>query len=169
MLVERVIGGVAPQHRRPATVPSRFLLDVFAPEFPAHLIENFNAKARPFMDGYQTWQGILDWVGSPRWKQWLGPSPEPTEGWCAIMVGDFARAASILLTYVERMEAFLTKDFRFPDQPMPPHLLLCRALADILTTQDPVRIAAHMHAMEAATIAHHKLQKYWQPTPFPFE
>ncbi len=52
---------------------------------------------------------------------------------------------------------------------MPSHLVVCRALAETLATEDRARIVAHLRGMEAATIDHYKLQKYWQPTPFPFE
>jgi hypothetical protein len=169
LYIERVIGSPKPQNPFLATMPSRFLYDMFAPEFAPHLIENFNAKARPFIDAHQSWEEILDWVGDPRWIEGHLKSREPTEGWCAMMAGDFARAASILLKYVVRMEAHFTEAPNPQGRPMPSDLVVCRALAETLATQDRARIVAHLRGMEAATIDHYKLQKYWQPTPFPFE
>ncbi|WP_368418508.1 hypothetical protein [Rhodovarius sp.] len=169
LYIERVIGSPKPQKPLLATTPSWFLYDMFAPDFAPHLIENFNAKARPFIDAHQSWEEILDWVGDPRWIERLWPPREPTEGWCAMMAGDFARAASILLKYVVRMEAHFAAAPNPRGRPMPSDLVVCRALAETLATEDRARIVAHLRGMEAATIGYYKLQKYWQPTPFPFE
>lgn len=167
--MERVIGLPPPMRAVSSSAPSRLLNDMFAPNFADSLIENFDAKARPFLDHHQSLQSIIDWVSAPGPNPIGWPAPEPTAGWCAIMAGDFARAAAILMTFVQRMEEAYRTYPVYRGRSLPAEIPLCRNLAETLATQDPARIAAHLHAMEAATIAHHKLQKHWQPTPFPFE
>jgi hypothetical protein len=74
-----------------------------------------------------------------------------------MMAGNFARAAYILTAFVQRMEGAHCTYSVYRGRSLPADISICRALAKILATQDPARIA------------HHKLQRYWQPTPFPFE
>jgi len=74
-----------------------------------------------------------------------------------MMAGDFVHAAYILMAFVQRMEGAHRTYPVYRGRSLPADIPICRTLAKILATQDPARIA------------HHKLQKYWQPTPFPFE
>jgi hypothetical protein len=66
-----------------------------------------------------------------------------------MMAGNFARAAYILTAFVQRMEGAHCTYSAYRGRSFPADIPICRALAKILATQDPDRIAAHM------------LQKYW--------
>jgi hypothetical protein len=69
----------------------------------------------------------------------------------------FAGAAYILTAFVQRMEGAHCTYSVCRGRSLPADIPIYRALAKILATQDPTRIA------------YHKLQKYWRPTPFPFD
>jgi hypothetical protein len=74
-----------------------------------------------------------------------------------MMAGNFARAAYILLAFVQRLVGAHCTYSVYRGRSLPAEIPICRALAKILAAQDPARIA------------YHKLQKYWRPTPCPFD
>jgi hypothetical protein len=64
--------------------------------------------------------------------------------------------------------------FRDQVQQMHKHNSMPRAIEETTMLHDaiaagPEKFAAFLHAREAAAIKYEKLEKYWQPTPFPFE
>ena len=67
--IERVIGVPPPMRTLASPAPSHLLNVMFAPEFAGCLVENFNAKARPFLDRHHSFPSIIDWVSAP------GPNP----------------------------------------------------------------------------------------------
>lgn len=136
--------------------------DIFEPDYKAHLIRNFDAKARPFLDKAWSFEDIEAWAHTFRGVHF---SPEPAElidSWIATMRGNFAAAANQLQAFFERMG------------PPPPWMVgderrQQEAIRDALRTDDRTVIAAFLHAMEERTIAAFGLQRFWNRTPFPFE
>lgn len=162
--VERVIGAPAsgPSDLGQTEQPARIFQDMFAPEYEAQLILNFRAKVPAFLGAIRSLDEVIAWVLSLRGSFFSGGPKELMDGWVAMMRGDFASADGQLEAYFVRMG--------------PPHALAGAArrqallqIQAILRTNDPALIAAHFHAMEERTIAHYGLQRYWRPTPFPFE
>lgn len=162
--VERVIGVPPPGRLVPGWQdrPSRTFGDMFAPEYQAHLIRNFNAKVPAFLNSVRSLEDVIAWVLSLRGSFFDSAPVEFIDGWIATMRGDFAMAADRLEAYFVRMRP-LNSVIRTERQQM----LL--DVQSILRTNDAKAIAAHLHAMEEATIAAHGLQRHWRRTPFPFE
>jgi hypothetical protein len=162
--VERVIGAPAPGRWVPGEPdgPPRIYQNVCAPEYPEHLITNFDAKVLAFFDAVRTRDEVVRWVLSLRGSFFDSAPVELIDGWVAAMRGDFTMAADQLEAYFVRVG------------PPPPWIGTeeRQALLHIqanLRTNDPTAIATFLHALEERTIAAHGLQRYWRRTPFPFE
>jgi hypothetical protein len=169
--VERVIGVPPPGRWVPGEEegPPRIFQDMFAPEYQAHLLRNFNAKARPFLDAVRGFDDVVAWVVSLRGSHFDGAPIDLIDGWLAAMRGDFATAADRLQAYLDRMQVYrdlsdprLREIYAEEDRHR-------QALPDVLRGGDRAAIAAFLHAMEERTIAHYGLERFWNPTPFPFE
>lgn len=164
-VVEHVIDAPAPNGPDPdwRKRPPRIYQDMFAPEYEAALIRNFNAKVPAFFDAVRSFDDVVAWVLSLRGSFFDGGGPvELIDGWVAAMRGDFATAADQLEAYFARMgppPAWVSGQER-------EFLLEIQA---VFRTNDATAIAAHLHAMEERTIAHYGLQRYRRRTPFPFE
>ena len=162
--VERVIGAPAPGGPVPGwmDLPPRVFQDMFAPEYEAHLIRNFNAKVPAFLDSVRSLEDVIAWALSLR-GSFFGSAPvELIDGWVAAMRGDFTMAADQLEAYFVRMGP--------PTSGVGTEERQARLdIQSVLRTNDPIAIAAHFHAMEERTIAAYGLQRYWRRTPFPFE
>ncbi|NKC31479.1 hypothetical protein [Falsiroseomonas selenitidurans] len=162
--VERVIGVPPPGHwvRGEGEGPPRLLQDMFAPEYQTHLLRNFNAKVPPFLNSVREFADVLSWVSALRGSLFDSGPIDLIDGWLAAMRGDFATAADRLKAYIERTGT--------PSSPLGIQEHQRRgALLDALQTGDRSAIAAFLHEMEERTIAHHRLQRFWRRTPFPFE
>jgi len=162
--VERVIGEPAPNRLLAnwRDLPPRIFQDMFAAEFEAHLIRNFNAKVPAFFATVRSVEDVIAWVTSLRGSFFFGGPPEHIDGWVALMRGCFDEAANQLQAYLDRLRK---SDAGLADRRRQQH----GSLLAILRTNDATAIAAHLHAMEERTIAHYGLQRYWRRTPFPFE
>jgi len=162
--VERVIGVPPPGRwvRGEDEGPPRIFQDMFAAEYQAHLVRNFNAKVSPFLYSVRAFADVLSWVSSLRGSLFDSGPIDLIDGWLAAMRGDFATAAGRLKAYIERAGT--------PSSPLGIQEHRQRGvLLDALQTGDRVGIAAFLHEMEERTITHHRLQRFWRRTPVPFE
>lgn len=162
--IEHVIGAPAPNGPDPdwENRPPRIFQDMFAPEYEAALIRNFNAKVPAFFDAVRSFDDVVAWVLSLRGSFFDSAPAELIDGWVAAMRGDFVTAADHLDPYFARVKPP-------PGWPMSEADKLLLDVQAVLRTNDATAIAAHLHAMEERSIAHYGLQKYWRRTPFPFE
>jgi hypothetical protein len=162
--VERVIGVPPPGRWTPGKEdePPRTYQDMFTPNYPSHLLRNFNAKARPFLDKVQTFADVVAWVRSLRGSFFDSAPIELIDGWFAAMQGDFAAAAGRLQAYFDRMGPVRLGAVDDNRQ-------LHEDILRVLRTGDTAAIAACLHALEARTIARDGLERFWRRTPFPFE
>ncbi len=162
--VERVIGAPRPERWIPGEQegPPRIFQDMFAPDYQAHLLRNFNAKVPPFLDAVRSFDDVVAWVRPFREPSRPGGNIDLINGWLMAMQGEFVAAA-------ERLQAY----FDWMGTPLPwggaEERAQQEALRDMLRTGDRIAIAAFLHAMEERTIAAHGLQRFWRRTPFPFE
>jgi hypothetical protein len=162
--VERVIG-MPPRGRWVRGVdegPPRIFQDMFAPEYRAHLIRNFDAKVLPFLDSVHGTPGVVAWLQSKRGSTYRSDSVELIDGWVAAMQGDFATAARHLQAYIDWMGSLQLS--RGAEEQR--HI---GAIRDVLLTENKAQVAAYLHQMEERTITHHRLQRFWRRSPFPFE
>jgi hypothetical protein len=161
--VELVIGAPAvPWVQGKPFPPPRFAVDMFAPGYQARLVENFQVKAQAFFD--QPWQlaDITAWLQNFTLSGWGTGRPEVQQAWILFMDGNFTEAADTLDASFQRA----TSGRRGIE---PSHLQTMQDAIAVLRTGDSAHIARHFHDLEAATVAYHRLGRYWQPTPFPFE
>jgi len=162
--VERVIGAPAPGGPVPGwmDLPPRIFQDMFAPEYQAQLIRNFNAKVPAFLDAVRSFDDVVAWMQPFREPPLRTNFPELIDAWVAAMHGQFAKDSELL----QAIPAWLRPNNpRMADRIEQEHA----ELQSVLRTNDPSAIAAHLHAMEERTIAVDGLQRYWRRTPFPFE
>lgn len=164
ILIERVIGAPPPEHWMPLRLqdPPSAYFDVFSPGYQQHLLPNFEAKVRPFLDAVRTFDDVVAWITRFReLPRRMGPV-EHIDGWIAAMQGDFAAAARHLRSYIDRMEAVHRGV-------MDTYWTLQTDIARTLEGADPTAIAAFLHDLERRTITAYGLERFWRPTPFPFE
>lgn len=162
--VERVIGVPPPGRWIPSEEegPPRIFQDMFAPDYQAHLVRNFNAKVPPFLDAVRTFDDVVAWVRSLRGSFFDSAPIGLIDSWLAAMRGDFATAADHLQAYLDLAGP--------PWSPIGIEEHRQReALRDVLRAGDRAAIAAFLHAMEERTIDAFGLQRFWNRTPFPFE
>lgn len=162
--IERVIGAPAPGRWIPGerNDPPRIYHDMFAPDYQAHLLRNFNAKARPFFDQVRSFDDIVTSIRPFREPPLRMGAVEFIDGWIAAMQGDFAAAADQLQAYFDRMgppPAWMTGDRRWEEE----------ALRDMFRKGDRAAVAGLLHDMEQRTISAFGLQRFWRQAPFPFE
>ncbi|MCA3420082.1 MAG: hypothetical protein INF88_14390 [Roseomonas sp.] len=127
--------------------------NVFDPDFPDHLLRNFNAKGRKFLDQQFDWPQLIARVRPYCIQPLRIEFPEVNEGWAAAVTGDFIQAEALLTEYMKLM---------------PTRAVAAGLLAE-LKTRNPTAIAAYLHQLEANFINDNKLDRFWQRTPFPFE
>ena len=159
-LVEDIIGAPPwPQEKRNAWVeagcpaPPPTHTNVFDPDFPDHLLRNFNAKGRMFLDQQFDWPELIARVRPYGIKPTRVECPEVIEGWADAVTGDFAQAEALLSEYLKLL----------------PSRVEAEGLLTQLKTRNPTAIAAYLHQLEAIFIKDNKLDLYWQRAPFPFE
>ncbi len=164
ILIERVIGAPPPKHWIPLhrQEPPSVYVDVFSPGYQQHLLPNFDAKVRPFLDAVRTFDDIVAWI-TPfcELPRRMGPV-EHIDGWIAAMQGDFATAARHLRTYIDRMEPVHRGV-------MDEYWTLQTDIERVLHSGDRMAIAAFLHDLERRTMTAYGLHRFWRPTPFPFE
>lgn len=164
VLIERVIGAPPPEPWVPLHLqdPPSVYFDVFSPAFQQHLLPNFDAKVRPFLDAVRTFDDVFAWIMRfHELPRRMGPV-EHIDGWIAAMQGDFATAARHLRTYIDRM-APIHRGV------MDDYWTLQVEIESILRAGDRSAIAAFLHDLERRTIKAYGLNRFWRPTPFPFE
>lgn len=163
-VVERVIGAPRPSLWSLGQTQEKpnILFDMFDPEYQSELIRNFTLKVVPFLDSIRTTDEMIACVHTFRAPPYQKGAPELVDGWVATMHGQFATAAACLQAYLDRIDP--PRD-RFSAEAR----AFREAIRDILLTNDPTAIAAHLHTMEERTIAAFGLQRFWRRTPFPFE
>jgi hypothetical protein len=127
--------------------------NVFDPDFPGHLLRNFNAKGRMFLDQQFDWPELIARVRPYGIKPTRIECPEVNEGWAAAVTGDFAQAEALLSEYLKLL----------------PSRVEAEGLLTQLKTRNPTAIAAYLHQLEAIFIKDNKLDAFWQRAPFPFE
>ncbi len=162
--VERVIG-VPPPNRLISDEeegPPRIFHDMFAPDYQAHLLRNFNAKVPSFLDTVRTFDDVVAWLQPFREPSLRMEAIEFIDGWIAAMQGDFALAADQLQIYFDRMSII-------PDLKDSAEYRQQEAIRDVLRTGDRTAIASCLHTMEERTIDAFGLQRFWRRAPFPFE
>ncbi|MFM7608764.1 MAG: hypothetical protein ACKO9A_07810 [Alphaproteobacteria bacterium] len=159
-VVEDIIGAAPwPQEKRNAWMeagcppPPPAHTNLFDPAFPDHLLRNFNAKGRQFLDQHFDWPELIARVRPYGIKPWRVDCPEVIDGWAAAVIGDFAQAEALLTEYLKLL----------------PGQVEAEGLLTQLKTRDPTAIATYLHDLEARFIAENKLDRFWQRTPFPFE
>lgn len=140
----------------------RILDDVFAPDYQAKLLANFDAKAKPFFDSVTTFAGIAQWVSRFREPPLRMTAIERVDAWLCAMRGDFAAAATHLKALSDRRAA--SGHAAEDDVTM-----LEGEAQRVLRTGDPTAIANFLHDLERRTVTAYGLARHWQPTPFPFE
>lgn len=163
--VERVIGAPRPERSIPGGEegPPRIYQDLFAPEYQVHLLQNFNAKARPFFDKIRNLDEVVEWI-KPFREPPLRNSPiELIDGWIAAMRGDFTAAADQLQAFFNRMGERYLRGAPNESQQLEEDVLRT------LRSGDRFVIASFLHAMEERTVTKQGLERFWQRTPFPFE
>jgi len=127
--------------------------NVFAPDFPDHLLRNFNAKGRMFLDQQFDWPELIARVRPYGIKPTRVECPEVIEGWAAALTGHFAQAEELLTEYLKLL----------------PTRNAAAGLLTQLKTRNPTAIATYLHQLEANFIKDNKLDAFWQRAPFPFE
>ncbi|MBS7789798.1 anion permease [Roseococcus sp. SDR] len=162
--VERIIGAEPPGRLLPnwRQLPPRTFEDMFAPEYEAQLVRNFNAKVPAFFDAVRSFEDVVAWLQPFRAPPLRTGFPDRIDAWVACMRGEFAKASGLLS---DISKAVRPSDARSADRIEQEDA----ELQSILRSNDAPVIAAHLHAMEEATIAAHGLQRHWRRTPFPFE
>lgn len=162
--VERVIGAPALNRRVRAQEEgvTRIFQDMFAPDYQTELLRNFNAKVPAFFDAFRNFGDVATWV-----RRFCTPpdgrgSIDKFSSWIATMEGEFATGADRLQAFIDWMTpswSAFGADSGHEE----------RVIRDVLRTGDRAHIAAFLHEMEERTIIHHRLQRFWRRTPFPFE
>jgi len=127
--------------------------NVFAPDFPDHLLRNFNAKGRMFLDQQFDWPELIARVRPYGIKPTRVECPEVIEGWAAALTGDFVQAEDLLTEYLKLL----------------PGQAKAEGLLTQLRTRNPTAIATYLHQLEAIFIKDNKLDAFWQRALFPFE
>jgi hypothetical protein len=111
-------------------------------------LDDFEACRQAFIDEYEVSQGAYDWVLA----------------YFHLCAGEFAAAHQLVSKFGGRTSAGEIVLERFG--PLGPALI---ERGDRLTGEEKRIVIAMLHEQEARAIRNYKLEKYWQPSPFPAE
>lgn len=128
------------------------------PDLPEKLIDAYRAHVLPFAsfgDGRKWFSSY--WSEHPDHRGWIG-----LKAYCLAGEGRFFDAKILLDEHIADLE----ESFPEPSpHPLLPGYKEMRACLD----RGPQAVAEHLRANELKSMQSRHLEKYWQPSPFPFE
>jgi hypothetical protein len=131
------------------TLPHALHEAIIAESLPFLLpLDDFEACRQAFIDEYEVSQGAYDWVLA----------------YFHLCAGEFAAAHQLVSKFGGRTSAGEIVLERFG-----PLGLALIERGDRLTGEEKRIVIAMLHEQEARAIRNYKLEKYWQPSPFPAE
>ncbi len=148
--------------------PGGWLLS--SPDIPRHLRETIERKALPILRPIETFEQFVAFIRKggtapgrtmPHWKLHAAKDIFVM----SLALGDLDTARHLAETRLQNWPKPTAKD---ADVTINNYHGAMR-LMDLLAKNDRAGIAAALHEFEAATTNAHKLEPYWQPTPFPIE
>lgn len=153
------------------------------PNFVAEFTEELERANREILVRFQTLQDVMDYP----------PIPFPgsqmdciTRSTLLATLGRFEEAARLLATWIpgqrgwlKTNESIIRKHYRKGSKSwqrqqgshdrIAEHLAHVEKLHDLLTAGDPGPIATLLHEWEAIGAKTRRIERYWEPSPFPFE
>jgi hypothetical protein len=140
------------------------------PQIRDKLIDAYEAIVQPWVPLNASFTKFVEYLGT----QGEELSWYPSDAYCTAAAGDFDTARLLLdKTIADKSKPiwdYPSPGTRGKPELMPPHPRL-PALKELRACLDqgPRAVADHLRANELICVQTKRIEKYWQPTPFPFE
>lgn len=139
--------------------------DVTDPELPIHLRQAIEKQALPRLRRIKTIEDLVGFVTKRRFPLTYLDLYEHRKIFVDIARGDLGSARSIC----EYMATQPAKNRYLPLEMHEEYDRITKELCPLIARNDRAALARLLHKYEEGTIRKMKLEKYWEPTPFPIE